>query len=768
MIKRFYLDHLEKKITDRDDHFLNLVYSNHHKSVVALEFNSVTAFDFFPINTVIDPSDMIAIKEGRIDLFIVNSHEAFHLPVLIIYRYLIDLAIPLQNVYYCSESANISDVVRHYASTLGILPMNAIWTRRFEYDMLQNALNIFKTTPRRALSPLDNQEFKKKFLLFNRRWRLHRPTLVGILKIKNLIEKGHISLGVSDDHENWSNFWNKLKYHQVSTKNISDELYEYLYCHKDEISSLTDLYLDTTDLVTNRAVSTVDTDYLYNETYFSVITETNFFTKDYNFSGVFFSEKIFKCIANSHPMIVVAPPGTLYKLKELGYKTFAPLINEQYDNETDDSKRLMMIADEIERLSSLPNAELYDFLRKAKKICDYNYKFLMSRQVFHNYVSPTLKEYVIDVKRGQYRGFMYRPDDDILREIDQAVSQGATKIVFDNAKESFVAALTHKTAIHLDINSESDTIRNCVYPELSKIKNMLPNIKHNGLLVELYTGTYNEKQIYDTYCDIFEGKDLDTSNNSSVFFNVRNNDLYQRAVSQPHHVRHPEVDTSFQIIKKFLFYNRMPHAHRVIMVALLIECGIIDHGLVSLYTNLREDFIDVLETVTISDNLKKRVKNIFVQHQDKFPMKLSLLNSGDNPDHISAEDYIAHKQTYFSLVSETEFFKKHSAIPYGDIFFTEKTFKAIRCKQPFIIMGAKYSLQHLHKLGYLTFSNWFNESYDSIDDDETRLVAIQQEMIRLCNSPKAFWQTFEKEVARITEHNYNVLMYRNETYRNTQ
>ena len=64
------------------------------------------------------------------------------------------------------------------------------------------------------------------------------------------------------------------------------------------------------------------------------------------------------------------------------FLTFSPFIDEQYDQELDDGKRMLMILDEIQRLCNLTESELSEFLLNVKEICDYNYDVLMSKTQF--------------------------------------------------------------------------------------------------------------------------------------------------------------------------------------------------------------------------------------------------------------------------------------------------------------------------------------------------------------------------------------------------
>ena len=83
-----------------------------------------------------------------------------------------------------------------------------------------------------------------------------------------------------------------------------------------------------------------------------------------------------------HPFILVSIPKSLEVLRELGYKTFSPWINESYDLEEDDNTRMLMLVDEIERLTNLSSQELEEFLIAMKEICLYNYNILRDKKEF--------------------------------------------------------------------------------------------------------------------------------------------------------------------------------------------------------------------------------------------------------------------------------------------------------------------------------------------------------------------------------------------------
>jgi hypothetical protein len=76
-------------------------------------------------------------------------------------------------------------------------------------------------------------------------------------------------------------------------------------------------------------------------------------TETYTDGTIQFSEKTFWPIVAGIPFIHIHSKHSLKKLKELGYRTYGPYINESYDNEDDVETRIKMVTGEIERLNEM-------------------------------------------------------------------------------------------------------------------------------------------------------------------------------------------------------------------------------------------------------------------------------------------------------------------------------------------------------------------------------------------------------------------------------
>jgi hypothetical protein len=66
-------------------------------------------------------------------------------------------------------------------------------------------------------------------------------------------------------------------------------------------------------------------------------------------------------------------------LRERGYKTFSPFIDESYDEIENNHLRLQAVAEEVKRLSK---SDLVEFTYQIKDIVEHNEKILRSQTVF--------------------------------------------------------------------------------------------------------------------------------------------------------------------------------------------------------------------------------------------------------------------------------------------------------------------------------------------------------------------------------------------------
>ena len=83
-----------------------------------------------------------------------------------------------------------------------------------------------------------------------------------------------------------------------------------------------------------------------------------------------------------------------------------------------------------------------------------------------------------------------------------------------------------------------------------------------------------------------------------------------------------------------------------------------------------------------------------------------------------------YNNTCFSIVSETMVY------PKNDLHVTEKTFKPIAYYHPFVVFGQTGHLAYMRELGFETFENLFDESYDTEENPVTRLKKIVENVMQ--------------------------------------
>jgi hypothetical protein len=111
----------------------------------------------------------------------------------------------------------------------------------------------------------------------------------------------------------------------------------------------------------------------FNDAYWNFVTES-FFADYYALT-----EKTFKPIANLQPFIIFGAEGSLKELHNLGYKTFNSVIDESYDNELDDDKRMEKLINLAIDLVKMGDAQHIEMMTELKPILEHNQKMFFSK-----------------------------------------------------------------------------------------------------------------------------------------------------------------------------------------------------------------------------------------------------------------------------------------------------------------------------------------------------------------------------------------------------
>lgn len=335
--------------------------------------NSLSIFD---IKNLMGLGFFNKLLNKEISLLIDLSFEPFLKCIDMIYESVVlKYNIDPSQIIFVSNMYDASDYNKKVADSLNVSPMRIIWIPTLEFMINSYARRRPSVIPKNTLKI---KEYNKKFLNLNRRWRNHRPLLILLLNHFKLLNSGLVSFGPCENHNSWNKIMDGLKVSALD----NPEMLKIILKNENTISNIPFLYLDVKNLSINQPFPTDTTNKYYEDSYFSLISETTFYNRDTFLNSRFLTEKTFKAILCKHPFILVTLPNSLTVLKELGYKTFEPLIDESYDLELDDNKRMMMIVKEVQRLCNLNQKDLNYFLLAVKKITLYNYNVLLSKKNF--------------------------------------------------------------------------------------------------------------------------------------------------------------------------------------------------------------------------------------------------------------------------------------------------------------------------------------------------------------------------------------------------
>jgi hypothetical protein len=123
-------------------------------------------------------------------------------------------------------------------------------------------------------------------------------------------------------------------------------------------------------------------------------------------------------------------------------------------------------------------------------------------------------------------------------------------------------------------------------------------------------------------------------------------------------------------------------------------------------------------------------------------------NGDSNIANIKLEE--AYRDVFCDIVTESRF-----AQPTSN--YSEKTFHPMWYKKPFILGAPPFTLKLLKQEGFKTFSDFWDESYDSITLHEERILKIF-EVIDFINSKNIEeLQEMYVQMKPILEHNFNLI-----------
>lgn len=179
-------------------------------------------------------------------------------------------------------------------------------------------------------------------------------------------------------------------------------------------------------------------------------------------------------------------------------------------------------------------------------------------------------------------------------------------------------------------------------------------------------------------------------------------------------------------IYDFLSYNSNFRYGRVALCSEVIRKNLNSNSLFSFIGGNDVKFEDQISlSLELLDDEGKEFLTNYIKRWSPLIIDIDKDEKSTKPYSMNVEHY---SKTCYSLVSETE-------ISSDTVFITEKTFKPIKAYHPFIVFGSPHTLKTLRSMGYHTFPELFDESYDNEFDPKIRLKMILHEVKRVNDIP---------------------------------
>jgi len=287
------------------------------------------------------------------------------------------------------------------------------------------------------------------------------------------------------------------------------------------------------------------------------------------------------------------------------------------------------------------------------------------------------------------------------------------------------------------------------------IRNYLASGGRHVIYVELAEGTYG------AYNVIKSQKLWHCSENKQIAFIISgdlpdswlyaNLDSYMEIIASDYNQivslnRHEEIYNKLDKPYDFLFLNRNPRQHR----QYLIENLNLEHALWSNVSQGRMLPIEYDDPFNYDKDYK-----ILETSYGTYAAK-SNPTGGFWPDGLLVpEIYI---DTYFSLVTETCFDHKHTN-------FSEKIWKPLLMGHPFIAASTPYFYKRLHEWGFKTFDSLIDESFDDIENDDTRLASITNTVNDLVKQDLNQFITSARDICLYNRQHYMELLGQHKHYK---
>jgi hypothetical protein len=282
-----------------------------------------------------------------------------------IYKLIINYKIKSNNIWIVVAYEFQKQEIEKQLFKLGITPINIIAVDPYLNQIYSQVIN-HNIKPEISFKTL----LPKRFSAFSRRYEYWRFKFFCDLIENNLLDKFYYTF--TNGHPE------SVPYpHEIITKEQLKNLdnVKQISKNKEDIHTWIDNMPYCLDLLEQSNSFPLTIYELYKKSHINIVLETSPFNA---FTGIIITEKTYRAISMARPFILFTSNTGLTLLKNLGYETFEPVIDESY-SKVDQSieSKCKAIVKETMRLASMSDTEFYNVTQNLQEIANYNFKNFM-------------------------------------------------------------------------------------------------------------------------------------------------------------------------------------------------------------------------------------------------------------------------------------------------------------------------------------------------------------------------------------------------------
>ena len=284
-------------------------------------------------------------------------------------------------------------------------------------------------------------------------------------------------------------------------------------------------------------------------------------------------------------------------------------------------------------------------------------------------------------------------------------------------------------------------------PLLSNYNQQLfAHIKHNTAGPHILVSTERNSEEKDIICNRFRFTDV------NYFFHIFAAHDWYRGHEFGIDIVPPEKR---QIAKTFITFNRLTSNERIyrsLFINELYKSNLLDAGYISFSKNCPDggDYAENLRKGIENQKINPMLVEEAITNISTFPELRIDFAGQDIPNQSMVLTPMTELMSSFVfVVTETCYWQRKTHL-------TEKIFKPIVLRMPFLLLGCAHNLAYLRSYGFRTFGEYWDESYDKIEDPIKRMQSVTEILNNLNSLSITTKQELLVSMKPILDHNYKL------------